>query len=159
VPPDGLVRLETPAGGGVSLLTWGRARLDASHVDRAHVFAGLLGAEARPVVVDCGVVRDDAGPHHEVRATVAGAATHSWLVTRACYLALRRAVQSSRLPSGVVLVREPGRSLTASDVEQILAVPIVTEVGYDASIARAVDAGLLAGRLPRSLAHAVRYVA
>lgn len=159
VPPDALARLEVPAGHGVQLVGWGTGRPDGGAGERAAVLAALLASEARPVVVDCGVVRDDTSPVDQVRGTLAAAATHSWLVTRACYLALRRAVQAPRLPSGIVVVREPGRALTSADIEQILAVPVVTEVAYDPAIARAVDAGLLAGRLPRALAHAVGSVA
>ena len=81
------------------------------------------------------------------------AATHNLLVTRPCYLALRRAVGCGVQPSGVVLLTEPGRALSRRDVERALGAPVVAEVQYDPAVARAVDAGLLAARLPRSLAH------
>ena len=53
--------------------------------------------------------------------------------------------------AGVVLVAEPGRSLTASDVSRAIGAPVVAEVAVDPAIARAVDAGLLAARLPKSM--------
>lgn len=87
------------------------------------------------------------------------AAAHNLLVTRPCYLALRRAVATGVQPTGIVLVGEPGRALTARDVERSLGAPVVAEVQYDPAVARAVDAGLLAARLPRSLAHSLRSAA
>ncbi len=72
------------------------------------------------------------------------------LVTRACYLSLLRASRLPR-PDGVVLVEEPGRSLTASDVSRAIGAPVVAEVAVDPAIARAVDAGLLAARLPKAM--------
>jgi hypothetical protein len=69
------------------------------------------------------------------------------LVTRACYLALRRWThwREAGRPDQVVLIREPGRALTARDIEQVVGAPVHT-VDYDPAIARAVDAGLLAHR-------------
>ena len=61
--------------------------------------------------------------------------------------------------SGIVLVHEPGRALTARDVERSLGAPVVAELHYDPAVARAVDAGLLAARLPRSLAHSLKSAA
>ena len=62
-------------------------------------------------------------------------------------------------PTGVVLVAEAGRAITAPDVEDALGVPVVAEVLVTDAIARAVDAGLLASRLPRSLVRDLRAVA
>ena len=52
------------------------------------------------------------------------------------------------------MIAEHQRALTERDVSIALALP-VTSVPYDPSIARAIDAGLLAARLPRCLAHAI----
>jgi MinD superfamily P-loop ATPase len=86
-------------------------------------------------------------------------AEQSLLVTRPCYLALRRAVSMDMRPTGIVLVQEPGRSLTARDVERALGAPVVAEVPYDPAVARAVDAGLLASRLPRTIARPLQSAA
>jgi hypothetical protein len=83
-------------------------------------------------------------------------AEHSLLVIRPCYLALRRAQRAPVTPSGVVLVGEPGRALARRDVEHALGVGVVAEVQLDPAVARAVDAGLLAARLPASLVHGLR---
>lgn len=143
VPPDALARLETPVGEGLSMLARGAGDLSP---ERADVLTALLAADARPVVVDCGSAAGG------VPLTVAAAATRSVLVIRACFLALRRALAAPIRPSEIVLVTEPGRALTRLDVEECLGAPVVAEIGVDPQVARAVDAGLLAARLPRALA-------
>jgi MinD-like ATPase involved in chromosome partitioning or flagellar assembly len=143
VPIDALSRLEQPAGGGLALLPRGQ---DALVEGRADVLSALLGADDRPVVADCGT--DPTG----AALTVAAGATRSILVTRPCFLSLRRAMATPLRPSEIVLLSEPGRALTRADVEDCVGAPVVTEVAVDPQVARAVDAGLLATRLPRSLA-------
>ncbi|MCU1351461.1 MAG: ATPase involved in chromosome partitioning, partial [Acidimicrobiales bacterium] len=151
VPADALARLEHQAAPGVGLLPRGSGGLPSP---RAHVLAGLLAADPRPVVVDCGrLVAAGAA------ATIAASSTRSLLVTRACYLALRRASQAPVAPSGVVLVTEPGRSLGRRDVEEVTGAPVVAELALDPAVARAVDAGILAARLPRSFQRALRAAA
>lgn len=90
------------------------------------------------------VVIIDAGRHRPS----AGTAT---LVTRACYLALRRAIAVTPAPDNVVLVHEPGRALKRSDVATVLSVPIIVTIPADPAVARVVDAGLLAAGLPTAL--------
>ncbi len=68
------------------------------------------------------------------------------LVTKPCYLSLRRATTLPR-PTNVFVVNEPGRALNSNDVAHVLGVPIGAEIPYDSSISRAVDAGLLAHRV------------
>ena len=87
------------------------------------------------------------------------AADRSLLVTRSCYLALRRAARCGRTPDGVILVRESGRALDRGDVEGLLSVQVVAEVDSDPAVARAVDAGLLLTSGPRHVARALRRVA
>ena len=141
-PVDALGRLEVAAAEGLSVLPRGAGPLDAG---RAEVLAALLRADPRPVLVDCGSAPDGAA-----RAVVA-AADRSVLVTRACFLSLRRAAAGHLRPTEVVLVREVGRSLTRHDVELALGVPVTAEVSVDPAVARAVDAGVLGTRLPRGL--------
>jgi MinD-like ATPase involved in chromosome partitioning or flagellar assembly len=97
-----------------------------------------------PIVVDagCGVVS----------AELLARASSSLLITRPCYLSLRRAAQLNVAPTGVVLVNEPGRALGKRDVESVIGAPVIAEITFDATISRAVDAGLLASRLPGILA-------
>ncbi len=146
VPGDSLARLEVDAAPNVRLLPWCGDGPSLHDGDR------LAAALARRpfVVADCGT-----GPTGAARA-VAGAADRSLLVIRPCYLAVRRALAAPLRPSAIVLVAEAGRALGRSDVEDVLGVPVVSIVPWDGSIARAVDAGLLAGRLPRLLARSLQ---
>jgi hypothetical protein len=86
-------------------------------------------------------------------------AEQSLLVMRPCFIAIRRARATGVRPTGVVLVDEPGRALSSGDVEHALGAPVVAEVRLDPAVARAVDAGLLVARLPRSLAVSLRSAA
>jgi hypothetical protein len=54
-------------------------------------------------------------------------------------------------PTGVIVIHEPGRVLSAEDVATAVGAPVVAEINLDPAVARAVDAGLLASRLPPSL--------
>jgi len=150
VAVDALARLEVDVGAGLALVARGEADMCEG---RGDVLASVLASEARPVVVDCGTAP------RGTSAQVAAAATSSLLVTRPCYLALRRAMASTLRPTGVVLVHEDGRALSRRDVESVLAVPVRAEVRVDPAVARAVDAGLLAGRLPRPLERALKAAA
>lgn len=151
VPPDALARLEVPVAPGLSVLPAGGTLPLAP--GRGEVLAALLAADPRSVVVDCG--SSPAG----VALAVAAAASHSLLVLRPCYLALRRAVASPLRPSGIVLVEEEGRSIGVPEVEAALGVPVRAVVPTHQRVARAVDAGLLLARLPWGFERALRRVA
>lgn len=149
VPADGLARLEVQASPSLALLPRGRGPLVP---DRAPVLASLLDRGPRPVVIDCGTTE-------RVAAAVVGGAHRSILVIRPCFLALRRAMASPLRPSEVVVIREPGRALSGHDVESAVGAPVRVEIETDPAVARAVDSGLMAGRLPRSLERGLRHVA
>ena len=121
-------------------------RIDAATVDRL----GCLAAGGHRVIVDTGT--DHSALHSFDRLRPC-----RLLVTHACYLALRRAIAVPFTPDHVVLVNDSRRALTEHDVSLALALP-VTSVPHDPSIARAIDAGLLAARLPRCLAHTLRHL-
>jgi MinD-like ATPase involved in chromosome partitioning or flagellar assembly len=150
VPDDALARLEIDAGPRLRLLRWlGRSGADDALAGRGEALAESLAADTRPVVVDCGTA------HAGAALAVAARASVSLLVIRPCYLALRRALDAPVRPAAVVLVNEAGRALGRADVEDVLGTPVRAEVHVDPSVARAVDAGLLAGRLPRTLERAL----
>jgi len=154
VPRDGLARLEVAVRDGLALLPRGDGPIGPPA--RVEVLAGLLASETRSVVVDCGTRRRAPSPSgDDPRAPILAAADHRLLVTRACYLSLRRVVAGVDRPTGVVLVSEPGRALQRRDVEDVVGVPVVAEVPCDPAVARAIDAGLLAARLPRVLDRAL----
>lgn len=151
VPADALARLEVPVRPGLDLLARGPGELVPARTD---LLGALLATDHRAVVVDCGTLAASSPA-----LGVAAEATSSLLVTRPCYLALRRAVAAPIRPSATVLVTEPGRALDRHDVESVLGVPVAAEVPVDPGVARAVDAGLLASRLPRGLQRALRSAA
>ena len=161
VAPDGWGRLEVPVGRRLGLVPRGHGPLHGD--ERCEVLAGMLAAGDRPVIVDCGVLAspEPGEPVVGVGAghVLAARATYSLLVTRACYLSLRRCARLPLRPSGVVLLQEPSRSLRRADVEAAVGAPIVAEVPYDAAVARAVDRGELARSMPRSLSRALRAAA
>jgi Mrp family chromosome partitioning ATPase len=142
VPPDALTRLQVPVADGLDLLPRGAGPLDPA---RAPVLAQVLASSGRTVVVDAGLAR-----HCEAAVVFASTSARSVLVTRLCFLGLRRAAESVVRPSSVVVVREPGRLLDRTDVARSLGAPVVAELGVDPAVSRAVDAGLAWSRLPRA---------
>jgi hypothetical protein len=148
VPADALTRIEVPAGGGLALLPRGGGALA---VERAGVLAAVLAAGSRPAVADCGSTFEPA------TVALARRADASYLVTRPCYLALRRVPGAPLVPTGVVLVRDDGHVLSRDDVEQAARAPVIADLVVDPSVARAVDAGVLRSRLPRTLARGLRH--
>jgi hypothetical protein len=159
VPADGLARVELPVHAGLALLSCGQTLLRPSP-SRIPALAALLAADPRAVVVDGGCVGTSAPVGRtELVSALAANAEHSLLVLRPCFLALRRAVHAPIRPTGVVLVAEEGRALSAADVEDVLGVPVQVTVTVNAQVARAVDSGLLASRLPRSLERELRHAA
>ncbi len=145
--PADLFRLAVTVRDDVQLIPRGIAHPPDDQWSR---LAAALGPPAT-IIVDAGTGCPPR-PLHD-------AASHSLLITRPCYIALRRAQQLGVRPSGIVLVDEPGRALTSSDIEHALGVPVVAEVRLDPAVARAVDAGLLTTRLPRSLILSLRSAA
>jgi len=105
--------------------------------------AGLEGYPGPVTVID-------AGPAALSRPTPDG---ERYAVVRGpCYLALATLVSLPGLRlDGVILVAEPGRSLDAGDVSAVLDLPVVATVPWNPTVARVIDAGLLAveaGELP-----------
>lgn len=152
VAVDALRRLEIEVAPNLCLLTAGGTQLAQLDVDRLGVALALTNRPGRTTVVDLGVVGpDDSG------SRVISTAGRSVLVTRACYLALRRA---QNLPDGidhrVVLIDEPGRALGRRDVAQALGVAAVCCISWDPAVARAVDAGTLTARVPAALRRLAR---
>lgn len=125
--------------------------------DRAAELARAVESLAPAVVVDAGVPlsathqgsrssdEDPHAAHLRTRGT-------SLFVTRACYMALRRAKALQVVADGVILIDEPGRALGAKDVAGVLDLPVIGVVEADPQVTRAVDSGTLVRRIPASLA-------
>lgn len=136
--PQDFARLRLDATARLGIVPAGSATSfdDHSLIDLANVVPDHT-------VVDFGTLQPSESLRPLIRA--------DWLVVRPCYLALRRAARLPRRPQGVVVVREPGRALTARDIQSVVGAPIVGEVTVSDNVARSVDAGLLATRLPQQL--------
>lgn len=148
VGPEALDRIEVAATATLGVLPTGQG---LPRPGRWAELARALSGSGRNTVVDAG--------RWPVATELLAAADRSLLVVRPCYLALRRAAAVPVRPTGVVLVTEEGRALGRRDVEQVLGVPVVAEVPAVPAVARAVDAGLLAGRVPVVLATSLRSAA
>jgi hypothetical protein len=145
VGPDALRWLEVDVGDRLRLLRTGRASAGRWSPERMAVAMALFEADLDLVVVDGGRQNGCGLPARA--ATV--------VVTRACYLGVRRVADAlgDRAPrdrARIVVIEEPGRALSRRDIEAALGgVDVV--LPWDPAVARAVDAGLLASRVPRSL--------
>ena len=140
--------IERPVDNRLSILPRGAAPFGSatSFNGADEVFAARLAADGRFVVVDAGTLAPNR--RSSVADTVIEAADASLLVIRSCYLGLRRVATSKRRVDGVVLVDEPGRSLSIADVTSVAGAPVVARLRVEPQFARVVDAGLLCSRLP-----------
>lgn len=153
VPADALARLEVQVAPGLALLPRGSGPLATG---RIAALLALWEGGHRPVVVDCGNLTKQVDP--AVATPVARAADRSLLVIRPCYLSLCHATRAPVRPTGAIAVTQPGRPMGHRDVERALDVPVVCRLAEDPVVSRAVDAGLTAQRVPRSLARGLRHV-
>ena len=72
---------------------------------------------------------------------------------RRAELALRAATTPNPVRlDGIIVITEPRRALGSRDVAATLNAPVIAEVPRDATISRAVDAGLLRSRYPQAAA-------
>lgn len=154
-PTEALDRLAVEAAPGVAVLPLGvrgpsRAPGTRFAAESGAALAVALRDGEFPAVVDCGRAGD---PAARAVAEVADAAI---VVLRGCYLAVRRAVRSPVLgcTAGAVLVEEPGRSLARREVRDVLGIPVLARAPFREQVFRAVDAGVLAARLPEALVRA-----
>ena len=120
---------------------------DLSPDEQAHIVTEVAESGDR-VVIDAG---DANSPIHDLLPDH----TRQVWVLRACYLGLRRAMACTRRPDSIIVVREPQRALNTLDIEAALGITVEATIDIDPAIARMVDAGLLAARVPRSAAHAL----
>lgn len=153
-PVDALERLAVAAAPGVALLPRGAADRALAPLPAAEAGAALAVALRDgpvPTIADCG------GAATPASRAVVEVADVAIVVVRGCYLGLRRAVHNPLLgrSAGVVLFEEQGRSLGPSEVADVLDQPVLARVPVRPPVARAVDAGVLAARLPDALARPV----
>lgn len=141
VPVDVLGELEMAVCDRLTLLPLGD-RAGLASADRLDVLGAVLAGSSRSVIVDAGSTAAQSRwwIHHG----------RSLLVLRPCYLGLSRV---GRVAPGcsVVVIDEPGRALTVADVSAATGAELRCRLPWDPAVARAVDAGILASRMPRSL--------
>jgi hypothetical protein len=150
-PTDALERLAVEAAPGATLIPCGED--PGSLAPRPAAEAGAALAVA---------LRDGPVPTLVDAATASAPAARALLevsdvtlvVVRGCYLTLRRAVRHPALgrAAGLVVVEEPGRAIGSREIADVLGRPVVARVPARDAIARAVDAGVLAARLPDPIA-------
>jgi hypothetical protein len=103
-------------------------------------------------VIDAGTVSAPVGVECDLRLVV---------LRGPCYVALRSLVNGGGAPAGLIVLREPGRSLSERDVHDVTGVAVVATIPVSAAVARTIDAGLFIARLDRlrDLAQLRRYAA
>jgi hypothetical protein len=155
-----LARLAIQVGSDLLLVPRGEGRQMVT-AGRAAELALALAKLAPAVVVDAGMplgaTQEEVGapgvwPHAEYLRRCGS----SLFITRACYMAMRRAKALEVTADGVIFMDEPGRALNARDVSEVLGLPVVGVVEADPEVTRAVDSGTLARRIPASLARGLR---
>ncbi len=140
VSPQALQKLLVSAGPNLDLLPAGD-----DWNSRAKGRDGLRHAFDEKLIVDAGIVDQNSST-----TSLINEATHSLVVMKPCFLAVKRAASSKVRRDGIVLVEEPGRVIDRRDIEDVLGVPIVATLAWDSSIARSVDAGRLATKIPHA---------
>lgn len=152
-PAAALDHLAVDVAPQCALLPAGLTGLDGVLPEAGAALAVALGARTGPAVCDAGRLQ------HPALLALAEVADAAVVVLRGCYLALRRAVyhEATRFSTGVILVDEHGRSLGARDVEDVLGLPVLAAIEARSATARAVDAGVLAARMPDALARPMRH--
>ncbi len=137
---DALLARATAVNDALLLVHRGSRFIDGA--PRWSALADLIRGLDADVVIDGGT-----GPvPDEIRDVMASVA----MVTRPCYLSLRRASALPR-PGSVYVVKETDRALSVDDVAHVLGVPVAATIPHTAAIARAVDAGLLPSRVEQLL--------
>jgi hypothetical protein len=150
-PTDALDRLAIEAAPGVALLPRGDDALTLAPRPAAEAGAALAVALRDgpvPTLVDAGTADT---PAARAMLEVSDATI---VVLRGCYLTLRRSVRHPALErcAGLVVIEEPGRAIGAKEIADVLGRPVIARVPARDSVARAVDAGVLAHRLPDLIA-------
>ena len=104
------------------------------------------------------VIIDAGTPDHAIHDRLPAGTVRRW-VLRPCYLALRRVATYTVRPDEVIMLAEPGRSLTAHDIAAITSAPVTATIEVDPHIARSTDAGLLCARPPAAVLTALAGIA
>ncbi len=151
VPANALHRFTVDIAPNLSLLPYGQENSMLAP-PRAEAKAGAALAQAfrdddRLHVVDAGLANAPAA------GAIVEIADASVLVTRGCYLSLRRAAHHPLLERtfGLVLITESARTLHEKQISHALGKPVLADIAATIDIARIIDAGVFVKRFPRDL--------
>jgi hypothetical protein len=154
--PDRLDDLALTIGDGLRLIRRGGPDGPPIDDERWQLLADHLARPDVDTVVDLGTIPvGGSAPDPLWRS-----ADRRLMVIRPCYLGLRSASRSPGLvrggagrpgTDGVIVIEEPNRALGLPDIQRCIGAPIVAAALLDPHVARAVDAGLLLTRRPRTL--------
>lgn len=147
VGPESLIHLTVDVAANLALLPAGLQPSRSVAPERAVNLVEAMNDSGDVVVADVGALVEVTDP----RSFICVSGDRTSCVIRACYLALRRFSKLPVLVDDIVEIEEPGRSLRTLDIEAVVGMPVATRIPLDPAIARAVDAGLLGQRMPRSL--------
>ena len=129
------------------LLPRGRGPIDPRRAQE--LVEWLVGSgQVEAVIADAGTLDPECGGEardYQLRRMVAQVAVESVLVTKPCYLALRRCEPNTVSPTGVIMVSDMRRALGPADIEQAAGAPVLATVPLDLQIALAADGGDMAG--------------
>jgi len=164
--PGVLRRLLVPVTEDLRLLPFGEsgpAVRDVSDDPDGNVVGTAVGTAVAALVTSAAEVVVDAGRRGVDSPTAvvdaAASAGRSVLVTRACYLSLRRLVRCGARADSVALVLDPGRALDRRDVADVTGLNVDTTIEVDPAVARCVDAGLLVRRPNRAFSRSLEALA
>lgn len=130
-----LVMSGTPVASGLVVVHRGSRFVEGQ--PRWNDLAAAVTSLPHTVIIDAGT----GYVPEELRAAVSDMV----LVTKPCYLSLRRATQMPA-PSRLFVINEEGRALTATDVAHVIGADVSATIPHSPAISRAVDAGLLLER-------------
>lgn len=133
--PESLVMSGTPVAHGLVVVHRGSRFVEGQ--PRWRDLAAAIAALPHTVIIDAGTTYIP----DELRLSVA----ETVLVTKPCYLSLRRATQMPT-PSRLFVIAEEGRALTATDAAHVVGAGVAATIPHSPAISRAVDAGLLLER-------------
>lgn len=133
--PESLVMSGVPVANGLVVVHRGSRFVEGQ--PRWSDLASAVNSLPHTVIIDAGTTY--------IPDALRDAMTEIVLVTKPCYLSLRRATQLPK-PTSIFVVDEVGRALSTNDVAHVIGANVAAKIPHSASISRAVDAGLLLDR-------------
>lgn len=152
VGAESLEHLTLDVAENLALMPMGGTRPSSIAPERAVHLVEAMNSFGEIAIADTGAFTEMTDP----RALICASGDRTTCVLRACYLAMRRFSKLPVVVDDVAEIQEPGRALSTLDIEAVVDMPVAARIPLAPSISRAVDAGLLSSRMPRSLRRNVR---